>query len=344
MTYKNLSLKIILFLIHVAALFIFIRAVNASEFLTHTNADRVFARKLHLVPKLEISTNEFCVNQITTDVMVQNKCAVERAKCCSLSLENKKTVTITSDQIQQVLDDLGLRAFAFTFDRDSVIVVRNKYQVTPADIVTLLRKKITTQTNNPSAVLIDNLNVSTVSRYQTLELNSPDELNEITVQLPKNVATQMSAVMSHRARDVVLEFSLEVLQPGLIAKQNLTQGTEVASEQFEIRDVNVVQAIPQAFAELGADFLKIEQTLQGTLKRSLRLGEVLKQSALVRTVKARFGDSVVLNLRTDNLKISTKAILQSNAAIGDTATVQVQKNNKVFRGKLVDSGTVEVWL
>lgn len=344
MAYKNLSLKIILFLVHVAALFILIRAVNASEFLNHNDAERVFSRKLHLVPQLEISTNEFCLNQITTDVMVQNKCAVDRAKCCSLNLENKKSVTITSHQIQQVLDDLGLRSFAFTFDRDSVVVIRNKYEVSPADVVTLLRKKITAQLGNPSTPLIDNLHVSTVSRYQVLELNSPDELNQVTVQLPKNVATQMSAVLSHHGRDVVFEFTLEVLQPGLIAKQNLIQGSEVALEQFEMRDVNVVQAIPQTMSDLGADFIKSEQVLQGTLKRSLRRGEVLRQSALVRTVKARFGDSVVLNLRTDNLKISTKAILQSNAAIGDTVTVQVQKNNKVFRGKLVDSGTVEVWL
>ena len=99
---------------------------------------------------------------------------------------------------------------------------------------------------------------------------------------------------------------------------------------FERRDISALSDTIGAAAAVGQ-----------ASKRSLRAGEVLRQSQLAAPILVRRGDPVVMLARIDAIEVSTAGEALDSGALGAVVRVRNVGNGRVVRMRVTATGTVE---
>ncbi|WP_333785274.1 flagellar basal body P-ring formation chaperone FlgA [Thermocrinis sp.] len=121
----------------------------------------------------------------------------------------------------------------------------------------------------------------------------------------------------------------------LVAKQDIPKGT-VLSEELFAEEERWLRSIPNDF-RLNKEELEKYQT-----STYIPRGSILRRSIIKPLPAVKRGDVVKLILRSGNLEITTYGTALDGGEVGKTVRVKTQAG-KTMRGKIVDTGTVELF-
>jgi flagella basal body P-ring formation protein FlgA len=165
-----------------------------------------------------------------------------------------------------------------------------------------------------------------------------------TIDLPTQPSHSMVVLVKESTSGRSLgwvEATLQRTDPYYVATRSIQTGENLRQEDFVLEQPGVFAdvAIKSSDLVVAGDF---PQNMR--VKRGLVKGSALVLSALEKTPEVTFGETITLVMRSDNIKVTTKAISQGKGAVGDTIPVLVKTYNKTFRGKIMNGKQVEVWL
>lgn len=166
-----------------------------------------------------------------------------------------------------------------------------------------------------------------------------------SIELPNTPSRNVSVLIKESTSGKALGWAQATLQrmdPYYVAKRSIRSGEALKTDDFILEapnEVNTAAQISQNDVVIKGEFPQNMRTKFGVIK-----GSPLVLSALEKNPEVIYGETITLIMRSDNVKLTTKAISQGKGAIGDTIPVLVKTYNKTFRGKIVQGKQVEVWL
>ncbi|MGE4232172.1 MAG: flagellar basal body P-ring formation chaperone FlgA [Bacteriovoracia bacterium] len=304
-----------------------------------THASEFGVRNITLKGKAQVSDQIVCVSDLVEESWFQTRCRLEKEKCCRLNLEGKLSKVFTKAQIQREASNIDLGGFkAALIGSDQVLAEQVSRALREDEIEDKLEKAIHQKFGSND---ID-------PTIRSLKFQSPiyvmlKEESDWDFVLPEQLNSAETAVRIISTKNQTLGWvraAFSVLEPVYVAKKTIQPGDSIRVDDFELKvgDALVLQTGGRAI------FRKGEFPQGYRARQAILAGSVLSSSVIDRLPVVRLGDTVTLILRSDNLRISTKGVVQGAASVGDMVTVQLPRYNRTFRGKLTEGRKVEVWL
>jgi flagella basal body P-ring formation protein FlgA len=127
-----------------------------------------------------------------------------------------------------------------------------------------------------------------------------------------------------------------------VATHRIYPNTKLKSEDFKLLEVNVASGAPREFrgvmlsADTRFDSLETKQTILE--------GQYATSSAVTKSPDLRKGDSVKLELISGDLTLTTQAIVEEPASVGDHIRIMTNKTKRELMGIVRADHSVEVSL
>lgn len=299
--------------------------------------DMAIEREIHLKPESTVSSQSVCLQDLVDDSWLQMRCRYEGSRCCLWNLGGKLNRTLSREQIQKDVRDIGITGFVLRVGGTEAVSVTQTHRALSAEEV---QKKLQENLAKNYGVAIENVKVSNARLSNQVYVALQDE-SAWDVQLPDAFAQRMSAkIVSQGVGTQPLGWisaDISRMAPAYVAKRNIRPGETINETDFELKPTNMLSVSGGAF-ERGSFPAGMRA------QRSVLKGSPLLSEEVERIPDVKLGDGVTLVLKSDSLKITTKGVAQGAGAKGDTINVQLPKYNRTFRGRLVGDKTVEVWL
>lgn len=305
-------------------------------------ADNVIERDLTLKPDAAVWSRQVCLHDLVQEAWIRGRCAMEANRCCHWKLEERSR-EFTREELDRTLMRYGIPGLKIRLGgSDAITVTQAGRELLAAEIQAKIQSQLAARFGDaataPGAIQFSSMKVP-VPLYVTFEAE-----NDWDVLLPENIGERVAVkVISTRdSSQVVGWVNATVALHGetYVAVRKVPSTSFVRPEDFELRRVNLLA--PQWAAQ--PPFRKGQFPEGMRARQTISEGMVLTSLAVERVPLVRLGDTVTLILRSDNLRISTKGVVQGPAAIGDMVTVQIQRYSRTFRGRLLENKLVEVWL
>lgn len=299
-------------------------------------------KEVYINSNSETASQEICLQDLIQDGWVKSRCSVDKKNCCRWSLggEFKKTFKIA--ELQKALDqkDLGgihlvLKA---TDGNTSVQVEQTKRVITENEIKEQLTEEIQKK-------LADNLDVQIDSaRFSAPILLDLSTQAKFKFELPEVITNKFSVkVLSLNGEQLGwVQTSISKFREVYVSKRTIRPTEKITMEDFELKKVDV-----SSISTANDDSVVLKNKFpEGVRARfTIRASAPLTIKAIERSPIVQLGDTVTIVLKSDNnLRITTKGIVQGAGAVGDTVSVQLNRYNKTFKGKVQEGKTVEVSL
>lgn len=297
-------------------------------------------REATLKVTAETWSQTVCLQDLVQDGWLQGRCAVERNLCCRWNLGGQLTKTFKRTELARALAPVSFGGVALKLQgSDEVTVTQTHRELSREEIQAKVQSVAAakygeeggtvgvTSIRLPSSVYVP---LENESAWDVLLPEQPNEAVSARLIATGDAGRQIGWAQA------ALRLDAEVY----VAKKTLHPNDQLRPEDFELKISNVLSAklTGQAVFQKGQfpDSTRARQTILP--------GAPLSAAHVERIPMVRLGDTVTLLLRSDNLRISTKGVVQGSAALGDMVTVQLSRYNRTFRGRLVDGKLVEVWL
>lgn len=299
--------------------------------------DLVIERDVTLKASAGVMTSEVCLHNVVEEFWVQGRCAVDREKCCKWNMGGENKAVITKADIQKETSKMQFGNIRMKLaGADQVEVQRTHRELTQTEIEERVLTNISFKMGEERTKFT--VHTQKINRPIFTPINTNREWD---VLLPDTITETFQAkILSGDETIGYVNASVRVEDEVFIAKRTIKPGEAIRGEDFAYKKASV--SIPTL---LSKQLFKKENFPEGLRsKQTIQAGAPLLGAGLERTPVVKLGDNVTLILRSDNLRVSTKGVIQGAAAIGDMVTVQLSKYNRTFRGRLVDNKLVEVWL
>lgn len=297
-------------------------------------------RQVLLKEKTEIASQSVCLSDLTDDGWVRNRCAVERAACCVWSMGGSLTKVFSREQLHRDIAKMKLGPFMLVLGGPTEIAVaQTRRELTVNELKNKIIETIAAKLGDePKNIVVDSLNLH-APIYIPIDGGA-----QWDVLAPEAVADRMTIKVVDTANaGQTLGWAQTVVRQNadvFVAKKTIRPNDPIQIQDFDLRRTNILS--PQASGQAVYRDGQFPENVRA--KFSMLSGAPLTAAHIERQPTVRLGDTVTLILRSDSLRISTKGVVQSTAAVGDMVTVQLQRYNRTFRGRLVEGRLVEVWL
>lgn len=135
-------------------------------------------------------------------------------------------------------------------------------------------------------------------------------------------------------RRIPVSCTVRTFAEALVASRQLDRHADLTNGDLAARRVETTH--------LPEDFLRPGAALGGLrTQRIIKEGAVLYSGMLESEPAIRAGDAVTLRTRTSGVRVSVSAVAREDGRIGGTITVQQAGGHLRFRGKVIDTKTVE---
>lgn len=294
-------------------------------------------REAALKASAEISSQEVCLGDLVEDSWLRGRCALDRRNCCRWSLEGRLRKAFPRAELQRDLDRIdfgGIRVKLIgSAELDSATVTQTRRELGAREIEGRILSALASR-------LGPGVSVKWVKAPLPV-LVPLDAEGSWDVAVPESLTPKISVrILSSSDPSVTLGWAqAEIAQKSkvYVARRAIRPTEKVSPEDFELKPVEVT---PGA----GTAHFEKDRFPEGVRARvTIPAGSPLTGAMVERVPIVRLGDIVTLVLRSDSLRIATKGVVQGAAAVGDTVTVQLQRYNRSFRGKLLEGRQVEVW-
>ncbi len=308
-------------------------------FLTKTQA--AIERTVTLKKEAEVWSNNICLDDMIEEAWLKTRCHLEKKKCCGWRVGSNLITQISKEEIQRKAAQMDFTGWSIKVGgNNSIVVKQTGRELTCKDIedrlVPLLREKLGLGTSQELKLNECRMRIPTYVSFEDQnrwEFKLPEELRnplEFPIVLKKEFLQNLGFTQ--------VKFAL--FQEVYVAKKTISPTQLIQKEDFILKKTDVLNSYLSGNMVYGKDVFPEGQQA----KQSIFVGTPLSYGLLERNPIVRLGDSVTLILRSHNLRISTRGVVQGSAAVGDMVTVQLSRYNRTFRGKLLDGKLVEVWL
>gem|GEM_PF-1843924 len=299
--------------------------------------DLAIEREIRLKNAAMVSSQSVCLQDLVEDSWIQIRCRHSKNQCCLWNLNGELNRTISREDIQKATASIGLTGYVLrVVGSESVAVQQTHRELLVEEISSKIKEKLVKKfSEDPENIKVENIRISnpvyvSYSGDTGWDLDLPPNLSQkINAKIVSTgVGTQpLGWITAEVARTAKAYVATKTVRPGdLIEKEN-----------FELKPINLFGSNDLSFPE--------DSFPQGRrAQRSIIRGTPLTFSAIEKIQDVRMGDAVTLIIKSDNLTVTTKGTAQSSGAQGDTISVQVNKYNRTFRGRLLSGRQVEVWL
>ena len=297
-------------------------------------------REIKLKDKTDVWSQTVCLGDLVDDGWVQGRCAVDKTTCCRWSLKGEYDRTFSRAELQRELSKVNFGGFNLIIKgADEIAITQTKRELTAAEIQAKVASTATAKFGEEGAG----------AGVALLKLQAPiyvplDNESAWDVIFPEPMLEHAAVrVVSTAEAGQVLgwaQVTLKLESEVYVAKKTIHPNDLLDSKDFEVRKTNVLAA-----QSSGQTLFRKGQFPEAVrAKLTILSGTALTAAVVERIPSVHLGDTVTLILRSDNLRISTKGVIQGTAAIGDMVTVQLSRYNRTFRGRLIEGRLVEVWL
>lgn len=315
-------------------------AATITSALAQTSAPSGIERELKLKDAAEVWSQSVCLGDLVNDGWVQSRCAVDKASCCRWTLGGEHLRSFKRTELQRELAKINFGGFSVTLQgTDEIVVTQTRRELNAGELrAKIIAAAAAKLSDDPAHITLSAMKISSPIYVPLNDESAWD------VVLPEQLAEHESVrVISTADSTQALGWAQIVLRQDsdvYVAKKAIHPNDPVRPEDFEVRKTNILAA-----QSSGQSLFRKDQFPENErAKQTVLAGAVLTSGAIERMPSVRLGDTVTLILRSDNLRISTKGVVQGTAAIGDMVTVQLSRYNRTFRGRLIEGRLVEVWL
>ncbi|MBI3543437.1 MAG: flagellar basal body P-ring formation protein FlgA [Deltaproteobacteria bacterium] len=297
-------------------------------------------RDVTLREKAETWSPTVCLQDLVEDGWIQGRCAVDRGLCCKWTLGTERARTFTRAELQRELARTSFSGFDLKLKgAERVAVTQTRRELTTAELQAKIIAAAAARFGDDGR----GAGVASLKAQAPIYVSLADESAwDVIVPEPLLEHASIKVVSTAEGGQALgwVQATLRLDADVYVARKTVHPGDLLKPEDFEVRKANVLAA--QASGQTA--FRKEQFPEAVRAKTTILAGQPLTPATIERIPMVRLGDTVTLILRSDSLKISTKGVVQGAAAIGDMVTVQLQRYNRTFRGRLIEGRLVEVWL
>jgi flagella basal body P-ring formation protein FlgA len=170
----------------------------------------------------------------------------------------------------------------------------------------------------------------------------PTSLDDLSIRVPPN-----TRYLGHTPLEVALNRGrigekrfwvnayLEVLSPVVITKKPMARNQIISADDVVLEKRDLAKVPPGAITN-------VEEVVGQRVKRTLRVGIVLRTAFVDKPIVVRRGDVVRLLVDTERLTISALGRVDERGGVGDTVRVINLDSMRRVYGQVVDSRTIRV--
>ena len=297
-------------------------------------------REVKLKDKTEVWSQSVCLGDLLDDGWVQSRCAVDKVTCCRWNLDGQHSRDISRSSLQADLSKINFGGFNLIVKgAEEIAITQTRRELSVAEI----QAKVMASATAKFAEEGTGVGVAALKAQAPIYVPLNDESAwDVILPEPMLEHAAVRVVSTAEGSQVLgwIQVTLKLESEVYVAKKIIRPNDVLIPQDFEIRKTNILAAQTSG----QALFRKGQFPDAVRAKLTILPGALLTAAAVERVPSVHLGDTVTLILRSDNLRISTKGVIQGTAAIGDMVTVQLSRYNRTFRGRLIEGRLVEVWL
>ncbi|MCB0348168.1 MAG: flagellar basal body P-ring formation protein FlgA [Bdellovibrionales bacterium] len=164
------------------------------------------------------------------------------------------------------------------------------------------------------------------------ELQVPNQLQSSHLVIPMKYTVRSHGKDIEKSESISIKVKLYQTIP--VVKENTFQGQRLQAENLHLQKIEMVRG--QLYVS------NIQDIVGKKLKRNLRQGDAIKSTDLEKEYTIRAGESVVLLVQENDIKIRLEGTAKQNGSTGDVIRVNNPMNNRLVFGTINSASEVEV--
>ena len=228
--------------------------------------------------------------------------------------------------------NLILAIFVIAFSSNSA------HALNDATLLSSRINKILSEKNPNAEIKIPNLE----KLVKSPEIAAISSLSDIRLVEDRSNGTAVFELTSSDGSSTKIQTPYQAWVRVPVATHRIYPNTKLKKEDFKISAINVATGVAHDYrgAMIGSE-VKLDQMES---KQTILEGQFVVINAVQRLPDVRKGDMVKLELSSGDLTLTTAAVIQENAAIGERVHVLTAKTKREMIGKVLEDHSVEVSL
>ncbi|SFB98154.1 flagella basal body P-ring formation protein FlgA [Marinospirillum celere] len=136
---------------------------------------------------------------------------------------------------------------------------------------------------------------------------------------------------------IFITAEVQVLEPVVVARSTLDRGARLSTQMLEVRKMDTSRI-------RGDYFSSIQEVVGMQVRNRIRAGDPVTSRQINVTQAVNRGDQVIIQARSETLRIRMTGEALEAGRIGDQIRVRNLQSGRTLRARIVDRGLVEVQL
>jgi len=243
---------------------------------------------------------------------------------------------LTKVLVELSIKSLGYKSSEFNLKMPKTIIVKRSSQIiTAAEL-----KKLAEE------------NIASYFGSQGLVINYQQELKDIEIaggdyqiktaqnyqpKLGRNNLALEVILTGKTVKRVYIPVEIGLKTEVLTAQKDLSYGTKISRSDFKQSKKLVFTDPEEIIKEWNPSLLNNKE-----LRRSLREGSILRESDIKSPFLVKWGDSLRLRVKVNNITIDTFVTARERGKLGDLITVENDRSGKRFQAEVVSATEVRI--
>ncbi len=174
------------------------------------------------------------------------------------------------------------------------------------------------------------------------QISSISELSSVRLIEDRPSGVALFELVSTDGSNVRIQTPYQAMVKTPVAVRRIYPNTKLKKDDFRIETLNVATGLPRDYR--GAIIYDPSKLEQMETKQSILEGQFIVVNAVQKQPDVRKGEMVKLELSSGDLTLTTAAVVQESASVGDRVHVITTKSKKEVVGKVREDHSVEVIL
>lgn len=177
---------------------------------------------------------------------------------------------------------------------------------------------------------------------KTPQISAISEISSIRIVEERANGIALFEIVSTDGNSVKIQTPFQALVKAPVAVRRIYPNTILKKEDFRIDTINVATGQPREYR--GVIVYDEQKLLHSETKQTILEGQFVVSNAIRKQPDVRKGETVKLELSSGDLTLTTAAVVQENASVGERVHVLTAKTKKEVIGKVKEDRSVEVSL
>jgi len=243
---------------------------------------------------------------------------------------------LTKVLVELSIKSLGYKSSEFNLKMPKTIIVKRSSQIiTAAELKKLVEENIASYFGSQGLVINYQQELKDIEiaggdyQIKTAQNNHP--------KLGRNNLALEVILTGKTVKRVYIPVEIGLKTEVLTAQKDLSYGTKISRSDFKQSKKLVFTDPEEIITEWNPSLLNNKE-----LKRSLREGSILRESDIKSPFLVKWGDSLRLRVKVNNITIDTFVTARERGKLGDLITVENDRSGKRFQAEVVSATEVRI--